>query len=176
MDDLTAPPEEAPTSGDTQSLLRPRSGRIAAIAALLVAVLAVGAAAAWWLLSAPERAAYSHPAAKAVDTVFKVRSRMSTDPADYEPYVESGLATELALDSAAKAREGISPLPRWKPPYVSAETSSGADVIVVWKRSVEHTSWPEAHRFKMVLSGDLWKMGDAEALEASRVPEPMRGD
>lgn len=169
-DDLVIPDE---ATGPGAAAVRGRVLLYAALAAVAVAAIGLGS---WAVLQAPLWPAYSHPAATAVGKVLHVRSRLSTDAADYAPYVlDSAVATALADDSAGKRAGDSSAIPGWKRPYVSMETSAGAvDVIVVWKRSSVQTSWPEANRFKMVLDGGTWKMSDAETLDELSVPEPMR--
>jgi len=62
-------------------------------------------------------------------------------------------------------------VPEWEPPYVSEETSSGADVVVVWKASDDFPDWPAINIFKTQQSDGRWVVIDA--LEATTAPEPM---
>lgn len=115
----------------------------------------------------------SHPAAAAVERLLELRRDRATDVSAYAPLVaDSEVATALA-DAAKAATSTVAPLPAWKAPYVSAETSVGASVIVVWKADAAHPGWPAANRFAMRLVSGRWVVADAAELTAKEIPPPL---
>ncbi|MBA4370757.1 MAG: hypothetical protein C0418_04180 [Coriobacteriaceae bacterium] len=139
--------------------------RLALVCALLLTL-------AGCTLSAAER----HPAAKAVDGLLRVRMKRATDPTRYAPYLSSSeAATALAEDASVTASSGRPSLPGWERPYVSDVTSSGADVVVVWKRSEQLPEWPStANVFRTEQVDGRWVVVDAQSIEASAVPDPWK--
>ena len=117
-------------------------------------------------------AAQAHPAARAVVALLDARAARSTDAKAYQPYVsESAIATELA--SAASESASGSPIPQWRPPYVSSLATSTADVVVVWVPSKTFARWPAATDFKMERHGGGWVVVDAVTIEAGELPKPL---
>lgn len=111
-----------------------------------------------------------HPAAIMIAELLRLRADDVRDAEAYAPYfLESGLATALAEDSSVET--GTPRVPDWEPPYVSAETSTTADVVVVWKPSVDFPDWPAVNVFKTELADGRWVVVDAE--EATTAPEPL---
>jgi hypothetical protein len=117
--------------------------------------------------------AESSPAAKAVDAALRTRTSLSKDVSAYAPFFESSeVATELA--AAAKAdTTGASPVPGWDAPYVSALTSSTADVVVVWHRAGKYSSWPVATVFSMKRRDGRWVIADAADV-TGMPPSPLK--
>jgi hypothetical protein len=114
-----------------------------------------------------------HPAAKAVQSLLELRAARSTDSAAYAPLVaDSAVATGL-VEAARVSTSTASPIPDWDTPYVSAETSAGATVVVVWSPSTGHPDWPAATAFDMVRTGSGWAVADARELKADEVPKPL---
>jgi len=107
-----------------------------------------------------------------VARVLELRRDRATDTASYTPYfAEASVATELAKDSTTATR---TPLPAWSDPYVSAQTSSTADVVVVWSRSEERfKQWPAATVFALRLEKGAWVIVDAQ--ETTGTTPPAKG-
>lgn len=106
------------------------------------------------------RDASGHPAAAVVEALLELRRADVRDPASYAPLVrESRVATALA--SPADDVAGTPRVPGWEPPYVSAETSVSADVVVVWKTDEAFTDWPVATVFLTMLEDGAWVVVDA---------------
>lgn len=107
----------------------------------------------------------------AVTRLLEVRSEGVADAKVYRLYVmDDDVASALASDSAQ--RKGGDPTPPWGEPKVFNETTSTADVKVVWERSKEHTGWAEATVFKVVLDSGFWVVTDAADVDADFVPKP----
>lgn len=107
----------------------------------------------------------------AVTRLLEARSDGVTDAKVYRLYVlDEDVASALASDSAQ--RKGEKPTPPWGEPKVFNETTSTADVKVVWQRSKEHTGWAEATVFKVVLDSGYWVVTDAADVAADFVPKP----
>ena len=139
--------------------------RVAAVIAVAALALTLGAC-------ARVPAAQTHPAARAVVALLNARAARSTDAKAYQPYVsESAIATELA--SAASESASGTPIPQWRPPYVSSLATSTADVVVVWVPSKAFAGWPAATDFKMERYGGGWVVVDAVTLEAGELPKPV---
>lgn len=137
-------------------------------------ILAAGLSALFLVACAPSGPAYEHPAVASVNGLLEVRSRASTDPAEYAPFlVESAVATALAEDAVARSAVGSRTIPAWKPPYLSAETSEGVDVTVVWTDASDFGDWPVAHRWLLVRVGDDWRVSDAVPATAGAIPQPL---
>lgn len=141
----------------------------------VAALLAVGMTAAVVLLAScggTDELSYaeSHPAARAVEAVLELRAEDVRDVDAYVPYFESSeVATALA--EASDVPTGTPRVPGWKTPYVSAETSTTADVVVVWKETAEFPGWPVANVFSTRLLDGRWVVVDA--VETSSAPEPV---
>lgn len=112
-----------------------------------------------------------HPAVVAIRELLELRRGDVSDPEAYAPYfLESSLATALAESSAEET--SAARIPKWKDPYLTAETSSTADVAVVWKASDDFPDWPFATIFMLSRLEDRWVVIDAK--ESTSAPEPMK--
>lgn len=120
--------------------------------------------------------AEKHPAAEAVEGLLRVRLSRDTDPKNYVPYLgSSDAATALAEDASLTASSDRPALPGWDRPYVSALTTKGADVVVVWKPNSKLPDWAsEATVFSTEETAGHWVVVDALALESSAVPDPWQ--
>jgi len=140
----------------------------------VVALLAVGMTAATVLLAScggTDKLSYAeaHPAARAVETVLELREADVRDVDAYAPYFESSeVATALA--EASDVPTGTPRVPGWQTPYVSGETSTTADVVVVWRDTAEFPDWPAVNVFSTRLLEGRWVIVDA--VETSSAPEP----
>ena len=115
-------------------------------------------------------AADDHPAITTVRELLELRRADVRDPAAYAPHLlESSVATALAEGSADTT--GTPRVPEWEPPYLSAETSTTADVAVVWKQDADFPDWSPVTLFLVVLDGGRWAVADA--IEATSAPAPL---
>lgn len=116
-------------------------------------------------------------AEQAVQELLDLRAERSVDASAYaEFFLEPALAQELANASQMErdAEATSTPTPEWESPYLSAEESSTADVVVVWITDDAHPDWPVATVFKMQLFENRWVAADAVAIEGDTpVPAPL---
>lgn len=111
-----------------------------------------------------------HPAVTRVMDLLELRRDDVRDPASYEAYfADPELAAALAEGGGEPT--GTPQIPEYDSPYLTAETTSTADVAVVWKVSDEFTGWPAVTVFILSLDDDRWLVVDA--LEATSAPEPL---
>ena len=142
---------------------------------LLAPVAALCLAAALLLSActpAPETplTAFSHPAATMIADLLEMRRADVRDPEAYAPYfLESALATALATGSTQPT--GTPCVPEWERPYVSAETTATAEVVVIWEASDDFPEWPPINIFVTTLDGDRWVLTDA--FETTVAPAPI---
>lgn len=94
----------------------------------------------------------------AVQDLLTLRSQLTTDSAKYASYVETSLADALAQDSQTATR---TPIPEWKTPKRTEETSSSAKVTVRWKASKDFGDWADATIFVLERRGERWIVVDA---------------
>lgn len=133
----------------------------AVVALLLLLIVAAGCTSA----------SSDHPAVVVVRKLLELRRDDVRDPEAYAPYfLESSLATALAEGSTEPT--GSPRVPDWEDPYLTAETTSTADVAVVWKASDAFPDWPVATVFVLSQLDDRWVVTDA--LEATSAPAPMK--
>ncbi len=115
------------------------------------------------------------PPAEVVHNVLELRSERSSDASAYAEYFsEVSIAVLLAQDATASVPATASrdaAIPAWERPYVSAQTSSTADVVVKWKPNSDFKDWAKATLFKLEKRASAWKVIDAEELSASIPPE-----
>lgn len=144
---------------------RPRL-RIVVAAALLLAL--VGAAGC-----SGSKKAELDPPAQAVQSLLELRAERSTDASAYAEFVST---VELAEELARAAREETStapPTPQWETPYVATESTSTADVVVVWKDRTDHPEFPAATIFVMEPRDEQWVAADARTVEeTASIPPP----
>jgi hypothetical protein len=117
----------------------------------------------------------AHPAAETVETVLEARAARSTDPDDYEPYFAEPSVAEALLESAESEDPAVPAIPDWESPYVSAETSASADVVVVWVPSDELPDWPRATVFSLEMD-ERWLVVDASDIETGSIPPELVQD
>ena len=99
-----------------------------------------------------------------------------TRTTDASAYAELFADPAVAVDARVRRRhrEGAPPIPAWRAPYVSGlETSSDADVVVVWRASKEHQGLAAATVFRLQLVDGSWRIADALPLETSTTPKPL---
>jgi hypothetical protein len=114
----------------------------------------------------------AHPAAETVESVLQVRLARSTEAADYEPYFDDASVAE-ALAEAARSEDSDTPaIPEWEAPYLSAETSATADVVVVWVPSDELPDWPAATVFSLRVD-ERWFIVDAADITTGAIPPEL---
>lgn len=115
------------------------------------------------------------PPAQAVQDVLELRRERSSDASSYAEYfVSAELAQTLAQDATASASATGAvrpPIPAWERPYVSAQTSATADVVVRWKSDASFPDWANATVFELKLLSDSWKIVDAQELTGTAPPE-----
>lgn len=112
----------------------------------------------------------AHPAVTRVADLLELRRDDVRDPASYgEYFADPELAADLAEGSGEPT--GTPQVPDFEPPYLTAETTSTADVAVVWKASDDFPDWPTATVFMLSLMEDRWVVVDA--LEATSAPVPL---
>lgn len=114
------------------------------------------------------------PPERAVDSLLRLRAERSTDASAYAELLQDpAIAAELAAAAAEEPAESR-PLPEWEEPYISAESSAGADVVVVWRNAEEWPEWPVATRFVTQEVDGEWVTVDAEPLQEASIPPPAR--
>ena len=127
-----------------------------AISALLLVTSLVGCRAATLEKGSPEAA---------VQDLLELRSKLATDPAGYASFVETSMAEALAADSTSRSA-GQAPMPQWKTPTATEETSSSAKVTVRWNASKDFPKWAKSTVFSLEKRGGRWIVVDAS--EATR--------
>ena len=111
-----------------------------------------------------------HPAVTAVSELLERRRADARDPAAYEPYVgDPELAAALAGGSTEPT--GTPRVPPYRNPYLSAESTSTADVAVVWEPDAAFDGWAAVTVFSTALEDGRWVVVDA--LETTAAPEPL---
>lgn len=98
--------------------------------------------------------------AQSVQELLTLRSRNSTDAAAYRAHVTTDLAEKFARDSAMR-KPSMSPIPAWKPPVITREATSSAQVRVEWVPAEKYKAWPAATLFTLLRDGGLWRVVDA---------------
>lgn len=112
----------------------------------------------------------SHPAVTAVTEVLELRRDDVRDAKAYAPYFEDvALAEALAAPSAEPT--GTPRVPPYRAPYLTAESTSTADVAVVWEADDGFEGWTPVTIFKTTLAEGAWRIVDA--VETSVTPEPL---
>ena len=137
-----------------------------------VAVVALAMAALFFRLAATP----TLPApAQAVQDLLELRRNRSTDASAYAQYFESvDVANSLAQDASATAETTAATrpsIPEWEPPYLSAQASNTADVVVVWVSDRRFKEWAKATVFNTKRMSGLWKIVDAQEMTSTPPPE-----
>jgi len=111
-----------------------------------------------------------HPAVTRVADLLELRRDDVRDPAAYEGlFADPQLAA--ALTEGSEEPTGTPQIPDYDPPYLTAETTSTADVAVVWKASEDFSDWPAVTVFIVSFADGRWVVVDA--LESTVAPEPL---
>jgi hypothetical protein len=117
----------------------------------------------------------AHPAAETVETVLEARAARSTDLDDYAPYFAEASVAEALVESASSEDPDAPAIPGWESPYVSAEASASADVVVVWVPTAELPDWPRATVFSLEMD-ERWLVIDASDIVTGPVPPELVRD
>lgn len=111
-----------------------------------------------------------HPAVTAVSELLELRRTDVRDPDAYEPYLsDPALAEALAAPSAEPT--GTPRVPPYRAPYLSVESTSTADVAVVWETDDAFPDWAPVTVFSTELTDGRWVVIDA--IETTVAPEPL---
>lgn len=145
------------------SVAGPRpSGSEAAISVILVVVLLV--------LASCTAGLATHPAVTAVSELLELRRSDVRDAAAYEPYLSDPALAE-ALAAPSDEPTGTPRVPPYRALYLSAESTSTADVAVVWEADEAFPDWTPVTVFSTELTDGHWIVTDA--IEATAAPEPL---
>lgn len=108
-----------------------------------------------------------------VEELLRLRQARSADASAYAQYVDSeALAEALADADRASKGDQESPIPAWKPPFVSGESTTSAEVVVVWSGRDGYADWPYATIFEVRLRDGEWRVSDAREIEdATSMPK-----
>jgi hypothetical protein len=68
----------------------------------------------------------------------------------------------------------LSPVPAWETPYLSAQGTSTADVVVLWTADAAHKGWAAATLFALQRTGGRWLIVDAQDLATGKIPKPLK--
>ncbi|MDO9556448.1 MAG: hypothetical protein Q7J82_02540 [Coriobacteriia bacterium] len=113
----------------------------------------------------------THSAVATLTELLELRRAGTADAEAYAPYFsDSALATAMA-DSVGE--DHAPAVPPWDSIYVSAESTQGADVVVVWRADDAFPGWGTATLFKMRTEGDGWIVEDAIDASAD-IPSPLK--
>lgn len=97
-----------------------------------------------------------------VERLLQVRSRASTDAAEYKAVLANSRDAEaLAVDSASWADSETAPIPDWKKPVATSEGTSTAAVFVRWVASPDHPDWVPSSIFMLERIDRVWKVVDS---------------
>lgn len=102
-----------------------------------------------------------------VQSLLELRSSLATDPAEYASFVETPMAEALATDSVSRAASQTAPIPEWKTPEGTEETTATAKVTVVWKASKEFANWAKKTVFDLRKTDGRWIVIDANTVTGS---------
>ena len=111
-----------------------------------------------------------HPAVTAVSELLELRRDDVREVDAYAPYFED---TELAeaLAAPSELATGTPRVPPFRAPYLSAESTSTADVAVVWELDEQFADWTPVTVFSTRLVDGAWRIVDA--VETTVTPEPL---
>lgn len=113
-----------------------------------------------------------HPAVATVEELLALRRADVRDAAAYEPYFSSPeIAAMLARPNEVPT--GTPRVPPCEASYLVGETSSSADVAVIWGQDEDFPSWTPVTIFSLALRDGRWVVLDAR--ETSAAPEPLEG-
>lgn len=111
-----------------------------------------------------------HPAVTAVSELLELRRDDVRDVDAYAPYFEDAELAE-ALAAPSESPTGTPRVPPFQAPYLTAESTSTAEVAVVWEQDDAFPDWAPVTIFSTRLADDTWRVVDA--LEATLTPEPL---
>lgn len=112
--------------------------------------------------------------AQAVQMVLELRRGRSTEASAYAQYFTDTEIPEALVREGSQASEStssaLSPIPGWEPPYVSAQTTSSADVVVVWTPDRRFEKWAKSTVFSLEETSGRWVIVNAVELTSSVPP------
>ncbi|MBN2248123.1 MAG: hypothetical protein JW733_05440 [Coriobacteriia bacterium] len=111
-----------------------------------------------------------HPAVTAVSELLELRRSDARDAAAYEPYLSDPALAE-ALAAPSDEPTGTPRVPTYRAPYLSAESTSTADVAVVWEPDGAFPDWTPVTVFSTELTDGRWVVTDA--IETTAAPGPL---
>lgn len=143
---------------------------------LIVGIVAASAIVVAVALLVQQASTLPEPA-QAVQNLLELRQARSTDASAYARYFESAdIASTLARAASATAGSAAADkptIPRWERPYLSAQTTSTADVVVVWVPDSRLKGWAKVTVFTVEKKSGDWKIVYAQ--EMSVTPPPAIG-
>jgi L-fucose isomerase-like protein len=114
------------------------------------------------------------PPVQAVQKVLELRRDRSTDASAYAGFFADMQITKALVREASQASEttssAVSPIPGWETPYVSAQATATADVVVVWKADRRFENWTKATLFSLEETSGRWVIVNAVELSSSVPP------
>ncbi|MDY0340105.1 MAG: hypothetical protein RBS17_02670 [Coriobacteriia bacterium] len=134
---------------------------------LLVTLLALSVLLA---ACAGEGESLPHPAVTAVTELLELRRDDVRDADAYAPYFED-IAMADALAGASDVPTGTPRVPPYGEPYLTAESTSTADIAVVWESDEGFPEWTLVTVFSAELVDGVWRIADA--IETTITPGPI---
>lgn len=110
-----------------------------------------------------------------IERLLEVRSRASTDVAEYKAVLANARDAEaLAADSASWVDSETAPIPDWKKPIATSEGTSTASVFVRWEESAQHPGWSPSSIFMLERIGKVWKVVDS--VDSTLTAPPVKSE
>jgi hypothetical protein len=108
------------------------------------------------------------PAAQIVQKLLEMRLARSKDVSAYRLFFrsDSTVPTSLAQAATQEASATKPPIPLWDSPYVSASTTSSADVVVVWKKADAFPEHSLATVFTVARQQERWVILNAREVSS----------
>lgn len=111
-----------------------------------------------------------HQAVTTVTELLELRRDDIRDADAYASYFEDAAMAD-ALAGASDVPTGTPRVPPYRAPYLSAESTSTAEVAVVWEEDAEFPDWAPVTVFRTRLTDGVWRVIDA--VETTAAPEPL---
>lgn len=111
-----------------------------------------------------------HPAVTAVTELLQLRRADVRNADAYAPYFEDAAMAD-ALAEASGVPTGTPRVPPYRAPYLSAESTSAAEVAVVWEDGDGFPEWVPVTVFHTRLTEGQWRVTDA--VETTVAPEAI---
>lgn len=111
-----------------------------------------------------------HPAVTAVSELLELRRDDVREVDAYAKYFEDASLPE-ALAAPSDVPTGTPRVPPYQTPYLAAESTSTAEVAVVWEPDDAFADWPSVTVFRARISDGAWRIVDA--VETTAAPEPL---